>query len=120
MDTSKYPRRRAAVAAAHLPLLAYLRRVLLCRCHRDRLRHCRAPSPPEDTLRNFRSRSSVGGGAGLEDRPKLLGFVGVQTGFGSADRQAALRSTWFPSDPEALARFFHRRSLMVFLIYYVI
>ncbi|XP_039127803.1 probable beta-1,3-galactosyltransferase 12 isoform X2 [Dioscorea cayenensis subsp. rotundata] len=58
----------------------------------------------EDTLRNFRSRSSVGGGAGLEDRPKLLGFVGVQTGIGSADRRAALRSTWFPSDPEALTR----------------
>ncbi|KAH7657501.1 Glycosyl transferase family 31 protein [Dioscorea alata] len=58
----------------------------------------------EDTLRNFRSRSSVGGGAGLEDRPKLLGFVGVQTGFGSADRRTALRRTWFPSDPEALAR----------------
>ncbi|XP_039134340.1 uncharacterized protein LOC120271728 [Dioscorea cayenensis subsp. rotundata] len=58
----------------------------------------------KDTLRNFRSRSSVGGGAGLEDRPKLLGFVGVQTRFGFADRRAVLRSTWFPSDPEALTR----------------
>jgi hypothetical protein len=32
--------------------------------------------------------------------------VGVQTGFGSAsaDRRAALRSTWFPSDPDGLVR----------------
>ncbi|KAJ0964561.1 hypothetical protein J5N97_025699 [Dioscorea zingiberensis] len=59
----------------------------------------------EDTLRTFRSRSSAGGDDGLEDRPKLLGFVGVQTGFESADRRASLRSTWFPSDPEGLARF---------------
>ncbi|KAJ0964562.1 hypothetical protein J5N97_025700 [Dioscorea zingiberensis] len=58
----------------------------------------------EDTLRTFRSRSSAGGDDGLEDRPKLLGFVGVQTGFESADRRASLRSTWFPSDPEGLAR----------------
>ncbi|KAL2940362.1 putative beta-1 3-galactosyltransferase 12 [Bienertia sinuspersici] len=34
------------------------------------------------------------------DRPKFLGFVGILTGFDSVDRRLALRSTWFPSDPE--------------------
>ncbi|KAJ6819236.1 putative beta-1,3-galactosyltransferase 12 [Iris pallida] len=56
----------------------------------------------EDALRTFRSRSA--GDDGLADRPKLLGLVGVQTGFGSADRRAVLRSTWFPADPEGLLR----------------
>lgn len=55
----------------------------------------------EDTLRTFRSRSGAGDGAG-DARPKLLGFVGIQTGFDSAERRAALRSTWFPSDPDGL------------------
>ncbi|KAK1307517.1 putative beta-1,3-galactosyltransferase 12 [Acorus calamus] len=55
----------------------------------------------EDTLRTFL------GGADLHrdrltDRPKLLGFVGIQTGFGSADRRASLRGTWFPPDIDAL------------------
>ncbi|PON56359.1 Glycosyl transferase [Parasponia andersonii] len=36
--------------------------------------------------------------------PKLLGFVGIQTGFSSADRRAALRTTWFPSNPDGLLR----------------
>ena len=51
-----------------------------------------------------RSRKIAGDGNAL-DRPKFLGFVGVQTGFESADRRQALRSTWFPSDPEGLLRF---------------
>lgn len=42
---------------------------------------------------------------GLVERPKLLGFVGIQTGFGSSDRRAALRETWFPSDPDGLLRY---------------
>lgn len=63
----------------------------------------------EDTFRSFYSNSNprkLGGGdnGGLIDRPKLLGFVGIQTGFDSADRRAALRSTWFPSDPDGLLR----------------
>ncbi|XP_023640049.1 probable beta-1,3-galactosyltransferase 12 [Capsella rubella] len=46
-----------------------------------------------------------GGGNGVVvERPKLLGFVGIQTGFDSGDRRASLRSTWFPSDPDALLR----------------
>lgn len=54
----------------------------------------------EDTLRAARKTNENG----ELDRPKLLGFVGVQTGFGSADRRAALRSTWFPSDTDGLLR----------------
>ncbi|CAN0845458.1 Probable beta-1,3-galactosyltransferase 12 [Linum grandiflorum] len=64
----------------------------------------------EDTFRAFYSSSThrLAGDHnvhdGLVDRPKLLGFVGIQTGFDSADRRAALRETWFPSDPDGLLR----------------
>ncbi|GLT25566.1 hypothetical protein SLA2020_006880 [Shorea laevis] len=62
----------------------------------------------EDTFRSFYSSSGSrklgDNNAGLTDRPKLLGFVGIQTGFDSVDRRAALRSTWFPSDPDGLLR----------------
>jgi hypothetical protein len=57
---------------------------------------------------------------GLVERPKLLGFVGIQTGFGSSDRRAALRETWFPSDPDGLLRYLsfslklNRRFFVVF------
>lgn len=51
-----------------------------------------------------RSRKIDGGDRSSLDRPKFLGFVGVQTGFSSADRRQALRSTWFPSDPDGLLR----------------
>ncbi|KAL3680142.1 hypothetical protein R1sor_023098 [Riccia sorocarpa] len=45
-------------------------------------------------------------GLQLEDnsRPKVLGFVGIQTGFGSAERRRALRQTWMPSTRDGLAR----------------
>lgn len=43
-------------------------------------------------------------GSNSLSRPKVLGFVGVQTGFGSKDRRKALRETWMPSDPEGLFR----------------
>ncbi|KAL8166519.1 hypothetical protein V2J09_008018 [Rumex salicifolius] len=77
----------------------------------------------QDTFRAHYSASSrkigagkhagaAGGGSGsAPDRPKLLGFVGVQTGFSSADRRDALRSTWFPSDPDALLRLEQATSL---------
>ncbi|KAJ6924393.1 hypothetical protein NC652_017629 [Populus alba x Populus x berolinensis] len=61
----------------------------------------------EDTFRAFYSGSGRTRGddnGALIDRPKLLGFVGIQTGFESGDRRAALRSTWFPSDPDGLLR----------------
>lgn len=61
----------------------------------------------EDTFRAFYSGQLGGataGDAGVPDRPKVHGFVGIQTGFSSGDRRKALRSTWFPSDPENLLR----------------
>lgn len=51
----------------------------------------------QDTFRSFYPLPTA-------RRPKLLGFVGIQTAFSSSDRRAALRSTWFPSDPDALLR----------------
>lgn len=65
----------------------------------------------EDTFRAFYSllpsSQRLGAAHGADtgktaDRPKLLGFVGVQTGFSSFHRRRALRSTWFPSHPEDL------------------
>ncbi|CAO2816696.1 unnamed protein product [Amaranthus hypochondriacus] len=46
----------------------------------------------------------ISNGGNSLDRPKFLGFVGILTGFDSVDRRNALRSTWFPSDPEGLLR----------------
>lgn len=43
---------------------------------------------------------------GAKERHKAMGFVGIQTGFASAGRRKALRSTWFPSDHQGLLRFF--------------
>lgn len=50
-----------------------------------------------------------GGGSGLDPnsktkRQKVMGFVGIQTGFGSVGRRRSLRQTWMPSDPQALSR----------------
>ncbi|XP_024400805.1 probable beta-1,3-galactosyltransferase 14 [Physcomitrium patens] len=36
-------------------------------------------------------------------RPKVLAFVGINTGFDSGPRRKVLRETWFPSTPEKLA-----------------
>ncbi|KAH9621000.1 hypothetical protein KSS87_021903 [Heliosperma pusillum] len=38
------------------------------------------------------------------DRPKFLGFVGIQTAFDNVDRRTALRGTWFASSPDSLLR----------------
>jgi hypothetical protein len=43
---------------------------------------------------------------GAKERHKVMGFVGIQTGFKSAGRRKALRSTWFPSDHQGLLRFY--------------
>lgn len=40
----------------------------------------------------------------LKQRTKLLAFVGVNTGYGSAGRRKVLRETWFPSTPELLSQ----------------
>lgn len=37
-------------------------------------------------------------------RPKVLAFVGINTGFDSGPRRKALRETWFPSTPEGLTK----------------
>ncbi|CAL0310676.1 unnamed protein product [Lupinus luteus] len=37
-------------------------------------------------------------------RHKVMGFVGIFTGFGSVGRRQSLRNTWFPSDPNSLQR----------------
>ncbi|KAH1247158.1 putative beta-1,3-galactosyltransferase 14 [Glycine max] len=49
---------------------------------------------------------SAGAGtvAGDGGRHKVMGFVGIQTGFGSAGRRVSLRKTWFPSDRQGLQR----------------
>ncbi|OVA12282.1 Glycosyl transferase [Macleaya cordata] len=39
-----------------------------------------------------------------KNRYKVMGFVGIQTGFGSAGRRRSLRKTWMPSDREGLQR----------------
>ncbi|MFS7984342.1 putative galactosylxylosylprotein 3-beta-galactosyltransferase [Helianthus anomalus] len=44
------------------------------------------------------------GGGGAQKRHKVMGFVGIQTGFASVGRRRALRKTWFPSDHQRLQR----------------
>lgn len=39
-----------------------------------------------------------------QKRYKAMGFVGIQTGFGSTGRRRALRQTWLPSDHQGLQR----------------
>lgn len=53
------------------------------------------------------SGSSSGGATSNkgQKRHKVMGFVGVQTGFASAGRRRSLRQTWFPSDHKGLKRY---------------
>ncbi|KAJ3694085.1 hypothetical protein LUZ60_009565 [Juncus effusus] len=64
----------------------------------------------EDALRTHRSRAA---GVEADARPKVVGVVGVQTGFGSGgiERRVALRNTWFPRDPDGLASLEHSTGL---------
>ncbi|XP_059661431.1 probable beta-1,3-galactosyltransferase 13 [Cornus florida] len=41
---------------------------------------------------------------GDQKRHKVMGFVGIQTGFGSGGRRRSLRQTWMPSNPQELRR----------------
>lgn len=69
-------------------------------------RNCLTSAPPK-TVRvvwDVAGVSNVVGG-GEAKRHKVMGFVGIQTGFGSAGRRRALRKTWMPSDPEGLRRY---------------
>ncbi|KAF3442424.1 hypothetical protein FNV43_RR16340 [Rhamnella rubrinervis] len=52
---------------------------------------------------------SIGNGGLLDTengnkRHKVMGFVGIQTGFGSVGRRRSLRKTWMPSDSQGLQR----------------
>ncbi|XP_042062218.1 probable beta-1,3-galactosyltransferase 13 [Salvia splendens] len=49
-------------------------------------------------------KSSSADSSPPQKRHKVMGFVGVQTGFGSAGRRRALRQTWFPSNHQGLRR----------------
>ncbi|XP_020097629.1 probable beta-1,3-galactosyltransferase 12 [Ananas comosus] len=86
----------AAIALSAAALRRPPRTVTVFRCGRA-----------EDALRTFRSAAGDAAAA----RPKVLGFVGVQTGFGSADRRNALRSTWFPPNPDGLVSLEHATGL---------
>lgn len=51
--------------------------------------------------------ANVNAGAILDEgrkRYKVMGFVGIQTGFASAGRRRSLRQTWMPSDQQGLRR----------------
>lgn len=53
-------------------------------------------------------RSDGNGGLDTENgdkRHKVMGFVGIQTGFGSVGRRRSLRKTWMPSDSQGLQRY---------------
>ncbi|XP_061369107.1 probable beta-1,3-galactosyltransferase 14 [Gastrolobium bilobum] len=65
----------------------------------------RCLSPHPRSVRVVWEHASGGGGShGVANRHKVMGFVGVQTGFGSVGRRASLRKTWFPSDRQGLER----------------
>ncbi|XP_019193865.1 PREDICTED: probable beta-1,3-galactosyltransferase 13 [Ipomoea nil] len=54
-----------------------------------------------------RSSARVSSGDGVDGeqkRHKVMGFVGIQTGFASAARRRSLRQTWFPSDRQGLQK----------------
>ncbi|KAJ4897977.1 hypothetical protein Rs2_24771 [Raphanus sativus] len=72
-------------------------------------RTCLTNSPPKTVRVVWNvAGSSNNGNVGISisgvKRHKVMGFVGIQTGFGSAGRRRALRNTWMPSDPQALRR----------------
>ncbi|KAE8723482.1 putative beta-1,3-galactosyltransferase 14 [Hibiscus syriacus] len=52
------------------------------------------------------ANTAAAGGGGIDDngtkRHKIMGFVGIQTGFGSTGRRQSLRKTWMPSDRQGL------------------
>ncbi|CAK7327684.1 unnamed protein product [Dovyalis caffra] len=75
---------------------------------------CFNKSPPRSVRvvweTNNNKNSNGGGNAFVLDgeerkeRHKVMGFVGIQTGFGSSGRRRSLRKTWMPSDRQGLHR----------------
>ena len=49
--------------------------------------------------------AGTGGIGGDAKRHKVMGFVGIQTGFASVGRRQSLRKTWLPPDREGLQRY---------------
>ncbi|CAL0328867.1 unnamed protein product [Lupinus luteus] len=65
----------------------------------------RCLSPHPRSVRVVWEHGRSDGNLGVETkRHKVMGFVGIQTGFESVGRRKALRKTWFPSDHEGLQR----------------
>lgn len=59
--------------------------------------------------------SAEGGGEDAEGkRYKVMGFVGIQTGFGSVGRRSSLRKSWLPADRQGLQRYW---SIIPFLLF---
>ncbi|KAI3933023.1 hypothetical protein MKW92_002546 [Papaver armeniacum] len=72
---------------------------------------CRTTSEPlsvsvvwEKSNGNSGSDLNIGDSHEDHKRHKVMGFVGIQTGFGSVGRRRSLRKTWMPSDRQGLQR----------------
>ncbi|KAJ0045137.1 hypothetical protein Pint_04713 [Pistacia integerrima] len=65
-------------------------------------------SPPRSVkvlwTTNANTNNDKGGLGSESKRHKVMGFVGIQTGFGSVGRRRSLRKTWMPSDRQGLQR----------------
>ncbi|XP_057457878.1 probable beta-1,3-galactosyltransferase 14 [Lotus japonicus] len=91
-------RRSAAILAVFLlgaAVLLFLRPFPGSRC---------LNSPPRSVRVVWEHAAGTGGNGVASDRHKVMGFVGIQTGFGSVGRRQSLRKTWFPSDRQGLQR----------------
>ncbi|KAJ8556071.1 hypothetical protein K7X08_022829 [Anisodus acutangulus] len=70
--------------------------------------NCKYAQPRSVNIAWDRTMSRENGESGVTDggykRHKVMGFVGIQTGFGSVSRRRALRRTWFPSDHNGLQK----------------
>lgn len=65
---------------------------------------CKYAKPNSVSVTWDRLASSIDSGNGGQNRHKVMGFVGIQTGFGSAGRRRSLRKSWFPSDHQGFQR----------------
>lgn len=65
---------------------------------------CKYAKPNSVSVTWDRLASSIHSGNEGQNRYKVMGFVGIQTGFGSVGRRLSLRMSWFPSDHQGLQR----------------
>lgn len=73
----------------------------------SRVKNCDTREPRSVSVvweRGTSASSDGGGGSADLQRHKVMGFVGIFTGFGSIGRRRALRQTWLPSDEQGLER----------------